>query len=151
MSAAFSELYKGVTLTRVNAEQAGATWFQSSDLVMMQWNLRTSIQICLCQRRAWINGTLSEPQPPPLSNEDELYAPDRLLSKFSEAPGVTAGCQWPWERLQGPWDFPLLSQEAPLTMNGLGPPWQERSEPKHMFALNFTRQTNFFSLLFTFH
>lgn len=32
-----------------------ANCFQSSDFVMIQWNLKTSIQICLCQRLAWVN------------------------------------------------------------------------------------------------
>lgn len=122
----------------------GAKCFQSSDFVMMRWSLKTYIQSCLCLRRAWVNRILSEPQsPPPHGEGHSCRVPDRLLKRFSEAPGVSvlhgAGASGPDGRAPalgetaGPrGGFHQLAKEALQTVNS-----RNGEDSAHTFAFNF--------------
>lgn len=51
----FSAIKKWWLQTKSMESMLRASCFQSSDFVRIQWNLKTSIHICLCQRPAWVN------------------------------------------------------------------------------------------------
>lgn len=126
----------------------GAKRFQSSDFVMIQRSLKTYIQSCLCRRRAWENHILSEPQSPPPHNEgNSCHVPDRLLKRFSEAPGLSvlhrAGASAPDGRAPalgetaGPrGGFHQLAKEALRTVSS-----RKGENSKHTFAFNFMGQS----------